>query len=207
MNKELSYPALKSLGELAEARPCLIQDTREQIGLPFQRLACVRQMMPEGDYGILGVTDFAVELKQTLDELASNCVGHNRDRLEREFSRLRPYRLKRLLVIGASCEEDILTHIYRSRINPRVILASLFTWQSRFDLPYILVSSREKAARLIETLAFYHCREVIQSANGLLRSHWRSAKARIPFEGCVDAPEEVPEPPESLLNEISNQHT
>ena len=58
--KELSLPALKSLGELAKARPTIIQDTREQRGLPFRRLLYVIATLPEGDYGISGVSDFLV---------------------------------------------------------------------------------------------------------------------------------------------------
>jgi hypothetical protein len=204
MSKELSFPALKSLGELAEARPIIIQDTREQIGLPLRRLQCVIGTCGEGDYQISGVLDWAVELKGSLDELASCCTGHARDRLEREFFRLRPYRFRRLLIVGASREEDILTHPYRSRINPRCVLGSLFSWQSRFDLPYVLVSSRERAARLIETWAFYHCKEVVQQANGLLRSYWRSAKARIPTADDIDEPEEPPEPPADTFTNNTN---
>jgi hypothetical protein len=189
-SKALTLPALKSLGELAEAQPIIEIDSREQTPLVFNRLQSVSgATLPEGDYRIAGVIDFAIERKGSLDELASCCVGHNRDRFERELFRLRPYRFKRLLVIGATCERDILTHPYRSAINPRCILSSLFAWQARYDLPYVLVPSPEAAARLIETWAMFHCREVVHSANGLLRAHWRSAKARIPAADVVDEPE------------------
>jgi hypothetical protein len=192
LSKELTLPALRSLGKLADAQPIITIDSREQAPLVFTRLRSVRSTLPEGDYGIAGVTDFAIERKGGLDELASNCVGHTRDRFERELFRLRPYRFKRLLIVGASCERDILTYPYRSAINPQCILGSLFAWQARFDLPYVLVPSPAIAARLIETWAMFHCREVVHSANGLLRAHWRSAKARIPTAEVVDEPE----PPE-----------
>src|SRR5260221_8365537 len=151
---ELTLPALKSLGELADAQPIIEIDSREQTPLVFTRLQSVAGVtLSEGDYSISGVVDFRIERKGSLDELASCCVGSNRDRFERELFRLRPYRFKRLLLIGASHERDILTHPYRSRINPRCVLGSLFCWQARFDLPYVLVSTAEEAARLIETLA------------------------------------------------------
>jgi len=197
--KELTLPALRSLGQLAEAQPIIEIDSREQTPLIFTRLQSVAGVtLSEGDYSIAGVVDFRIERKGSLDELASNCVGHNRDRFERELFRLRPYKFRRLLVIGATCERDILTHPYRSAINPRCILSSLFAWQARFDLPYVLVPTPKMAARLIETWALYHCREVVQSANGLLRSYWRSAKARIPTVDVGGEPEppEPPEPPE-----------
>ena len=194
-NRKLTLPALKSLGQLAEAQPCIETDFREQAPLVFTRLLSVRAALPEGDYGIAGVPDFRIERKGTLDELAGCCVGSNRDRFERELNRLRPYRFRRLLIIGATCERDVLTHPYRSAINPRCVLGSLFAWQARFDLPYVLVPTPKMAARLIETWALYHCREVVQSANGLLRSYWRSAKARIPTVDVGGEPE-PPEPPE-----------
>jgi hypothetical protein len=196
--KELSLPALKSLGELAEATPVLVIDRKEQRPLTFTRLQSIWATLPEGDIAIAGVQDWICERKGTLDELASCCVGHNRDRFEKELFRLRPYRFKRLLLVGASCDQDILDYPYRSAINPRCILGSLLTWQARFDLPYVLVPTPEKAARLIELWAHYWCKEIVQGANGLLRSYWRSAKAQIPTIGDVDAPfdPDVPEPPE-----------
>src|SRR5258708_22338680 len=183
---ELTLPALKSLGELANAQPIIEIDSREQAPLLFTRLQSVRVTLAEGDYGISGVVDFAVERKGSLDELASCCFGHNRDRFERELFRLRPYRFKRLLVVGASCDDCILSHPYRSAISPKCVLGSLYAWQARFDIPFVLTPSPEAAARLIELWAHFHCREVVQSAYGLLRGYWRSAKARIPTAGTVD---------------------
>jgi len=104
---ELTLPALKSLGELANAQPIIEINSREQAPLLFTRLQSVRATLSEGDYRIAGVENWVVERKGSLDELATNCVGHSRDRFERELFRLRPYRFKRLLVIGATCERDI----------------------------------------------------------------------------------------------------
>jgi hypothetical protein len=136
-SKVLSLPALKSLGQLSEAAPIIDIDSREIQPLVFTRLQSMRATSHEGDYAIAGVTDFAVERKGSLDELAGNCVGSNRDRLEREFHRLRPYCFRRLLIVGATCDDDILTHPYRSWINPRCVLGSLYAWQARFDLPFV----------------------------------------------------------------------
>ena len=43
-------PALRSLGNLAGLRPILVTDTREQLPLPFKRLASVRDTLTSGDY-------------------------------------------------------------------------------------------------------------------------------------------------------------
>jgi hypothetical protein len=101
LNKALSLPALKSLGKLAEAQPIIEIDSREQTPLVFTRLQSIEgATLPEGDYRIAGVTDFVIERKGSLGELASNCVGSNRDRFERELRRLLPYKFKRLLIVG-----------------------------------------------------------------------------------------------------------
>jgi hypothetical protein len=71
---ELTLPALRSLGELADAQPIIEIDSREQTPLVFTRLRSVHGTLSEGDYGISGVVDFAVERKGSLDELASNCL-------------------------------------------------------------------------------------------------------------------------------------
>jgi ERCC4-type nuclease len=166
----LQLPALKSLGDLAEAAPIIRADSREQLPLRFKRLRCVYdQTLSEGDYQILGVKGFAVERKGSLDELAGNCVGQSRERLEKELFRLRPYRFKRLLIVGAVCDEDILCYRYRSAISPKCVLGSLYAWQARFDIPFVLTSTPEKASRLLELWAHYYCRELVQDANELLR--------------------------------------
>ena len=148
--------ALKSLGELAEARPVLRRDTREQIGLPFRRLTYRVETLPEGDYMISGISDFSVELKGSLDELASCCIGDNRERLQREMKRLLPYRFRRLLVVGATCDREVLEYRYKSDINPKSVLGSLYSWQAQFELPFVLTATRESAAWLVETWAIYH---------------------------------------------------
>jgi hypothetical protein len=195
VKSELSLPALRGLNELADAVPTLVQDTREQIGIPFRRLSCVRGTLSEGDYAILGVTDFSIEVKRTLDEFSSCCIGHNRDRFERELFRLRPYKFKRLLLItGAVTDADVLNYPYRSRISPKAVLSSLYSFQARFDLPYVLVPSPQAAAERIENWALFWAREVCHSANGLLRAYWRSAKAKLP---AADVGSESHEPEES----------
>jgi len=50
MAAELKLPALKSLGNLADLRPVIIQDTREQDPLVFTRLQSVSRTLYSGDY-------------------------------------------------------------------------------------------------------------------------------------------------------------
>jgi hypothetical protein len=99
-----TLPALKGLGDLAGLRPVLVTDTREQLPLPFKRLASVRATLTSGDYSFRGGEElFAVERKSIAD-LVGCCVGDNRERFFRELHRLRGYRFKRLLVVGTRDE-------------------------------------------------------------------------------------------------------
>jgi len=164
-----ALPALRSLGTLADAKPVLACDTREVQPLQFEHLPCVRKTLAEADYQICGISDFAVERKGSLDELAGCCMGSNRERLEREFRRLLPYRWKRLLIVGATCDEDILSYRYHCDILPKSVLGSLYAWQAAFNLPFVLTPSPQTAARLIERWAHYWCAYRVKELNELLR--------------------------------------
>jgi hypothetical protein len=165
-----NLPALKSLGELAGLRPVIEIDSREQFPLAFTVLSSIRDVtLPEGDYAIAGVDDWIVERKGSLNELAACCMGSNRHRFERELKRLLPYRFKRLLIVGARDEQDVLKFHYHSRILPKCVLALLYGWQARFDLPYVLCSTPVEAARRIELWAHYWCKHKVDVANHLLR--------------------------------------
>jgi DNA excision repair protein ERCC-4 len=177
MAAELTLPALKSLGELADAKPVIVVDNREQAPLIFTRLASVEDILYSGDYSVLGLEDlFSVERK-SIDDLVGCCTGENRERLERELHRLRGFRFKRLIIIGS--RGLIETQHYHSRISPKAVLGSLASFEIRFDLPVVYCPTPEAAALQIESWAFYFCREYVKRANDL----WRSTKATIGSAG------------------------
>src|SRR5262245_13017551 len=127
--------ALPGLARLADLRPVIAIDAREQEPLKFTWLQAVAQGLFTGDYSICGLEDsFAVERK-SLDDLANCCLSSNRERFEHELHRLRGYRFKRLLVIGS--HEDIVAGRYHSRITPKAVLATLGAFEIRYDLPVV----------------------------------------------------------------------
>ncbi|MEN9635582.1 MAG: hypothetical protein RL077_3986 [Verrucomicrobiota bacterium] len=140
MTDELTtLPALRSLGNLADVRPVLLTDTREQLPLPFKRLASVRATLTSGDYSFRGGEElFAVERK-TVADLVGCCVGENRERFFRELYRLRGYRFKRLLVVGARDEIEAGTD--RSDLSPKVVLTTLSAIEARFDTPVVFAAT------------------------------------------------------------------
>jgi DNA excision repair protein ERCC-4 len=168
MTSQPVLPAMRSLGTLADLKPCIVRDTREQQGLTFTRLPCVTGTLVSGDYSVCGCEHlFSVE-KKIIAELPGIFTG-DRDRFARECVRLRGYRFRRLLVVGS--RRDIDSHGYKSNVTPRAILASLSAFECRYDLPVVFTPTPESAALQVESWAFWFSREIVEECNGLLRAH------------------------------------
>ena len=164
-----TLPALRCLGDLADVRPVIVIDTREQDPLRFTETASEVGTLTTGDYSFRGGEElFAIERK-SIPDLVGCCTGENRERFFRELHRLRGFRFKRLLVIGS--KEAIEQGEYRSQITPTAILATLSALESRFDVPVTFAPTPEEAARLVESWVFWFAREIVEAANTLARSH------------------------------------
>jgi ERCC4-type nuclease len=167
LTSEQTLPGLRGLAKLADLRPIIAVDTREKEPLKFTRLQAVAWALFSGDYSIKGLEDqFAVERK-SIDDLVSCCLSSNRERFEHELHRLRGFQFKRLLVVGS--REDIAAGLYRSRINPKAVLATLSAFEVRYDLPVVFANSPQEAATMVERWVFWFSREVVENANNLLR--------------------------------------
>ncbi len=166
-SSSLHLPALRSLGELADAKPIIVVESREQEPLVFTRLQSVKGTLYSGDYSILGLEDlFAVERK-SIDDMVSCCAGSNRERFEHEGVRLRGLRFKRIIIIGSRALIELQR--YRSRISPAAVLGTLTAFEVRFDLPIVYCDTPEAAALQTERWVFYFCREYVKRVNELLR--------------------------------------
>lgn len=171
----MKLPALHSLGELAGSEPVIIIDTREQEPLPFARLKTRADTLTTGDYSVAGLESlFAVERK-SISDLIGCCMGQNRERFERELSRLRGFRFKRLLIVGT--EAQIQEGKYYANIKPQAVMATLGAFEARYDLPVVFKPSPELAAAQIERWAFWYAREMVEVVNDLLRSAQLAEKA------------------------------
>jgi DNA excision repair protein ERCC-4 len=154
---------------MADRAPVIVIDTREQDPLPFERLASVRGTLQTGDYSVAGLQDqFSIERK-TVSDLVGCCMGDNRERFERELHRLRGYRFKRLLVVGS--EAEILAGQYHSNIKPNAVLATVWAFEVRYDLPVVFVQTAKAGARLVERWAFYFARQTVETVNDLWRAN------------------------------------
>lgn len=164
-----TLPALRCLGDLADVRPTILVDTREQNALEFTRLNSERATLQTGDYSFRGGHElFAVERK-TVADLVGCCVGDNRDRFCRELHRLRGYRFKRLLIVGSP--DEIRDGKYRGETNPRTIFSTLDVIEVRYDTAVVFEPTPEAAALRVESWAFWFAREMVSSVNDLARAH------------------------------------
>jgi ERCC4-type nuclease len=150
---------------MRDLAPVLVVDSREQAPLPFSRLATRPGTLLAGDYSIAGAeTLFSCERKTVPDFVT--CCTSERERFERELVRLRGYRFKRLVIIGS--ETDIVHGNFRSLANPKAVLATLYCFEIRYDLPVVFCATPEIAGRQIERWAIWFAREVCKNAS-LLR--------------------------------------
>jgi len=149
----------------AEMRPVVVIDTREQAPLRFANLASVPGTLTSGDYAPAGLEHLcAIERKSAADLVAS--VTHERARFERELHRLRGMAFARVIV--AASRESIEAGEYRSRANPRAVLASCDTFEVRYGVPFVFVADDTVAALLVERWVWLFCREAVLNANDLL---------------------------------------
>lgn len=163
-----TLPALRGLQRLADLRPCVVIDSREQEPLVFRRLSSRRGTLQTADYSLAGFeTEVGIERK-TLDDLAACCVGENRLRFFRELGRLRGFRFARLLIIGE--REAIMGKRYRSHIEAKAVLATLAVVEARFGVPVVHATNPSEAAEMIERWAWWYAREAVERCNELLRA-------------------------------------
>lgn len=154
----------------------LIVDTREhdtiyfrrrmkQIGFPY-----IRRKLDFGDYSMKCITgegeelDFsnliAIERKMSLDELCQ-CYTRERPRFQREFERAKEAGAKIYLLVENGTWEKALEGNYRSRMNPKAFLGSLFAWLVRYDCQVIFCEARS-SGRLIHEILYREVKERLE---------------------------------------------
>ena len=161
-----NYPAKRGLARLADLRPTVLVDTREQTPLAFGRLPSVRGTLQTGDYSFVGGEEVLAIERKSVPDLVACCLGDNRERFQRELHRLRGLRFRRLLVVGTRAE--IETGQYRSGIAPKSVLATLSAIEARFDVPVVFAPTPEQAAWQVEEWVYWYAREVVLQANALV---------------------------------------
>ena len=156
--------------ELADALKDLkiIVDTREQVNdhvltsFKTRNVPYFNRKLDIGDYSAqLGEDTFeksvVIERKHNLDELCGNLTA-DRDRFEREFLRAKAYGTKVFLLIEEASWNDVFLGNYRSKLSPKSLLASLLSWQTRFNVT-VIFTSKGNTGSLIHGILYYAVRE------------------------------------------------
>lgn len=149
----------------------VVIDSREQINghvtgyLDKHKVAHTTRKLDTGDYSAMigDMTlehDITCERKASLDELCSNMTA-DRDRFEREFLRSRANGTKVFLLIENASWSDILLHNYRSKLEPKSLIASLLSWQVRFNITIIFCKPSE-TGQIIHGIMYYAAREALK---------------------------------------------
>ena len=151
----------------------IIADSREQVNNHLtdywdkKKVPYFTRKLDIGDYSAqLGEMtlekDVVIERKRNLDEICGNLTA-DRDRFEREFLRAKALGTKVFLIIENASWTDIYLQNYRSQLTPKSLMASLMSWQVRFNITVIFCEP-ENTPRLIHQILYYAARE--QLLNG-----------------------------------------
>ena len=107
--------------------------------------------LPDGEWLDLS-NAVAVERKMDFDELC-HCYCQDRARFEREFERAQSAGAKTYLLIENATWEKAYNGIYRSRMRPSALVASILAWLARYDCQ-ILFCKSETSGKLIHDVLY-----------------------------------------------------
>lgn len=99
-----------------------------------------------------------IEKKNSLTEIAGNFTS-GRERFAREFERVVDERIH--LVIEDATWKKVKNGSYRSQFPPRSMMASLLTWNIRYNCPVWFVT-KEESPELIYRLMYYELMEELK---------------------------------------------
>lgn len=149
----------------------VICDSREQINenitgyLDSKKIPHITRKLDTGDYSAMigDMTlehDVVIEKKNGLDEIAGNFTV-DRQRFEDEFTRAKAEGLKVFLLIENATWSDIFLHNYRSKLKPQSLIASLLSWQVRFNITVTFCKPSE-TGQIIHGILYYAAREALK---------------------------------------------
>lgn len=105
--------------------------------------------------------DCVVERKASLEELSGNLTGE-RDRFEKEFLKAGNDGCKVYLIVEApGGYSDIISHRYRTEFTPAAYMASLKTFEHRFDTNIQFISPEYSGYYIYSTFVYF-CRETLK---------------------------------------------
>ncbi len=105
--------------------------------------------------------DCVIERKASLEELSGN-LAQERERFEKEFLKAGNDGCKVYLMIEApGGYSDIIAHRYKTEFTPAAFMASLKTWEHRFDANIQFISPEYAGYYIVSTFQYY-AREILK---------------------------------------------
>lgn len=153
----------------------VIVDTREKENshilkyLESKKVPTESRTLDTGDYSATVTVDgvklsiedeVCIEKKNSIDEIAGNFTA-DRERFEREFLRAKAKGVKMYLFIENASYEKIKAHGYTSKTSPEALLASLLSWQTRFNIT-VVFCNREMLPEILLNTLYYAARESLK---------------------------------------------
>lgn len=171
MKKTYTESDIKSILKTLE----VIVDTREKGNshilkyLESKKVPVESRALDTGDYSAVITVDgvkmsiedeVCIEKKNSIDEIAGNFTAE-RERFEREFLRAKAKGVKMYLFIENASYEKIIAHNYTSKTSPASLIASLLSWQIRFNITVVFCDKNTLPEILLNTL-YYAARESLK---------------------------------------------
>jgi ERCC4-type nuclease len=90
------------------------------------------------------------------------CIGRERERFERELSRLRAFPVRAVVVEGDHM--TLASGSHRAQISPESACHSIASWVARFNVPLQFCGSREQAEDFTRHMLFNTARRAFERA-------------------------------------------
>ena len=137
-----------------------------------KKIPHITQALKYGDYSYmlpacreLGISrdiyfynDIVIERKASLEELSGN-LSQQRERFEHEFLRARGCDITLLIEQGSY--SDILNHKYKTEFKEASFMASLMSWEQRYNIKTSFIQKIHSGA-YIHSKFYYHLREYLK---------------------------------------------
>lgn len=117
-----------------------------------------KTLLPSGEWYYLPV---ALERKMSLTEIAGN-LTRERTRFTAEFERAKEHGVRLYIIVEQASWENAYAGIYRSKMKPKSLVASLLTWGARYDTPILFCERSDTSGKLIRDILFYEMREHLE---------------------------------------------
>ncbi len=184
----------------------IIIDTREQTPWTFtDGIETMPGTLATGDYSISGLQELCTIERKSLPDLVGCMTGDNRERFKKELLRLKSYRCRAVIVEGSL--HDIMIHRYLSRIEPEAVMGSMASWQTKYEIPFVLAGDADGAARycLATFRTFYkQCQEFAGNFAGLQPLPGGAVKSKRSVNSRIAQNEPSVSTIEKIVRELSN---